>query len=155
MEIKYWIIKSEPNTYSIDDLKREGFTSWEGVRNYQARNFIRDQMKYGDLVLFYHSNAKPPGVAGLCRICKEAHPDVSARDPTTLYFDEKATVEKPIWFMVEVEYVESFSHFISLPELKKDPRLATLEILKTGNRLSITPVSKEHFDLICHMGRTN
>ena len=94
---KYWLMKCEPTTYSIDDLEREGTTHWEGVRNYQARNFMRDEMQVGDDVLFYHSNTKPPGIVGLARVCKKAYPDFFALDPKSKYFDPKASKEKPIW----------------------------------------------------------
>lgn len=151
--IKYWMMKSEPSVYSIDDLKRDGFTSWEGVRNFQARNMMRDEMTEGDLILFYHSNAKPPGVAGVCRVCREAHPDTTAQDPKSSYYDPKSSAKNPIWYMVEVEYVEKFPDFVSLSELRNTPELKNLNVLQKGSRLSILPVDPKHFDMICKMGR--
>lgn len=151
-KIRYWLMKSEPDVFSIDDLKREGFTDWEGVRNFQARNFMRDEMKVGDLALFYHSNASPPGVAGICRICRESHPDLTAQDKESPYFDPKASESKPIWMMVEVEFVEKFPHFVSLAELKKHPELKDLVVLRKGSRLSITPVEKSDFEFIQALG---
>lgn len=151
-EIHYWLMKTEPSVFSIDDLKRNGFSEWEGVRNFQARNFMRDEMRVGDLALFYHSNASPSGAAGICRICRESHPDFTAWDKASPYFDPKATPAKPIWMMVEVEFVEKFPHFVALNELRKQPQLEGLKILEKGSRLSITPVEKKHFELICAMG---
>jgi predicted RNA-binding protein with PUA-like domain len=129
-------MKSEPESYSIDDLKKEGRTEWNGVRNYQARNFMRDRMEMGDLVLFYHSSAEPPGVAGIAKVCAKAHPE---KDPT--------------WMMVDIAFVGKFSHFVSLEEIRKDPRLGAMLVLKRGQRLSIQPVSKEHFEIVRKMGR--
>ena len=103
---QYWLMKSEPSAYSIDDLQKDGITQWEGVRNYQARNFMRDQMKIGDKVLFYHSNTNPPGIVGLAEVCKESYPDYFALDATSKYFDPKATEEKPIWMTVDVKFVK-------------------------------------------------
>lgn len=117
-KVNYWLMKTEPSVFSIDDLQTKGFSDWDGVRNFQARNYMRDEMKVGDLVLFYHSNANPSGIAGICRVCREAHPDFTAWDKTSPYYDPKATPENPIWMMVEVEFVEKFSHFVSLVELK-------------------------------------
>lgn len=151
-KIQYWLMKSEPSTFSIDDLKQKGFSEWDGVRNFQARNFMRDGMHVGDLALFYHSNANPSGIAGICRICKEAHPDFTAWDKKSPYYDPKASADNPIWMMVEVEFVEKFSHFISLLELKNHPQLRGLRVLEKGSRLSITPVEKKHFELIRALG---
>lgn len=154
-EIQYWLMKSEPDVFSIDDLKNAGFTHWEGVRNFQARNFMRDEMKVGDLALFYHSNASPSGIAGICRVCRESHPDLTALDKESPYYDPKASALKPIWMMVEVEFVEKFTHFITLAELRKNEELKDLRILQKGSRLSITPVEKKHFELIQKLGHTN
>ncbi len=145
-------MKTEPDVFSIDDLKKNGFSDWEGVRNFQARNFMRDQMQVDDLALFYHSNATPSGVAGICRICKLAHPDYTAWDKSSPYFDPKASPENPIWMMVEVEFVEKFTNFIPLSDLRKHPQLNGLKILEKGSRLSITPVEKKHFELIRDLG---
>lgn len=150
--MKYWLMKTEPSTYSIDDLKREGASAWEGVRNYQARNFMRE-MKIGDLALFYHSVINPPGVAGICRISRESFPDHTALDGKSQYFDRKASPENPIWMMVQVEFVEKFPHFVTLEKLRETPSLEGLKILEKGSRLSITPVESQHFKLICKMGK--
>ena len=150
--MNYWLMKSELSSYSIDDLKRDKKTSWEGVRNYQARNFMRDQMRVGDLVLFYHSNAEPPGVAGIAKVCKLAHPDRTAWEPKSKYYDAKASPQNPIWMMVDIEFVEKFPHFISLEELKKTKSLESMRVLQKGSRLSVQPVSKEHFQIIEKLG---
>ena len=112
---KYWLMKSEPNVYSIDQLRKEGTSCWEGVRNYQARNFMRDDMKEGDLVFFYHSNAKPTGIVGLAQVVKEAYPDHFAWDKNSKYFDEKSSPDNPRWFMVDVGFVEKWKEPITLP----------------------------------------
>lgn len=153
MKQRYWLMKSEPSTFSIDDLQRDGFTDWEGVRNFQVRNMMRDEMKPGDLALFYHSNAKPPGVAGVCRICEAAKPDATQWDPESKYYDKKSSPENPIWILVEVEFVEKFPNYISLQQLKDQHALRDMPLLRKGNRLSITPVTQEQFELICHLAR--
>lgn len=139
--------------YFIDDLARDEKTCWDGVRNYQARNFMRDQMKLGDFVLYYHSNADPSGVAGIARICSKAHPDFTAWDPTDKHYDPKSTKENPIWMMVDVEFVEKFPHFVGLDELRKEVRLQDMLVLQRGSRLSIQPVSADHFEIVRKMGR--
>lgn len=154
-KIQYWLMKTEPSTFSIDDLKRQGFSDWEGVRNYQARNFMRDDMRIGDLALFYHSNAHPSGVVGICRICRESHPDYTSWDKNSVYYDPKASPDNPIWMMVEVEFVEKFPQVISIEELRKHPQLEGLRILEKGSRLSITPVEKKHFEFICKLSQFN
>lgn len=146
--MKYWLFKSEPNAYSIEDLEKEKSTSWDGVRNYQARNFMRDQMKVGDMGLFYHSNAKPPGVVGICKVCKEAHQDHTAFDEKSRYYDPKSSLEKPTWMMVDVQFIKKFSRLIPLEELKEIPGLEGMVLLQKGSRLSIQPVEKKHFNLI-------
>lgn len=147
-------MKSEPSTYSIDDLKRDDVSSWEGVRNFQARNYMRDEMKIGDLALFYHSVILPPGVAGICRISRESFPDHTAWDPQSKYFDPKASPDHPIWMMVQVQFVEKFPHFVTMEELRANPLLEGLKTLQKGSRLSITPVDPQHFKLICKMGKS-
>lgn len=151
MDIHYWLMKSEPLAFSIEDLQREGFTEWDGVRNYQVRNMMRDQMRVGDLAFIYHSNTKTPGIVGLCRICSEAKPDLSQWDPTSEYYDPKSPQDNPYWLMVEVEFVEKFSYLISLQTLKKQPQLSEMIILQKGNRLSITPLTHEQFTHICEL----
>ncbi len=152
MPPQYWLLKSEPGSYSIDDLKKDCKTAWTGVRNYQARNFMRDQMKVGDLVLFYHSNAEPPGVAGIARVCSGAHPDESAWDENDTHYDPRSTKEKPVWMLVDVEFVEKFKRFVSLEEIKNEPKLAGMLVLKKGQRLSVQPVERGHFEVLRKMG---
>jgi predicted RNA-binding protein with PUA-like domain len=150
--MRYWLMKSEPDVYSIDHLARDGETCWNSVRNYQARNFMRDDMKVGDGVLFYHSNASPPGVAGVGRISRAAYPDTTAQDPDDEYFDPKASPEDPRWYMVDVAFVEKFESFVPLDRLKG---MKTFDdMLVTGkSRLSVQPVTKKHFDAVVRLGR--
>lgn len=151
--MKYWLLKTEPSSYSIDDLQRDGSTGWDGVRNYQARNFMRDQMKIGDLALIYHSNAKPAGVVGLARVCRESHPDETAQDPQDIHFDPKASPENPRWFMVDIEFVEKFPRMIPLTFIKEHPVLQEMVVAQRGSRLSITPVEPTHFEMILQAAR--
>ncbi len=144
-------MKTEPNVFSIDDLKSQKTTPWEGVRNYQARNFMRDEMKKGDLILIYHSNAKPPGIAGVGVVSKEAFPDHFAWDKKSKYYDPKSTKENPRWMMVEVKFKKKFKELLSLGEIKETEGLENMLILRKGNRLSITPVEKKHFEQIIGM----
>ena len=137
--MRYWLMKSEPAEFSIDDLAREGQVAWFGVRNYQARNFMRDQMRVGDGVLFYHSSCAEPGIAGLAEVVKLAYPDASQFDPASPYFDPKATPDRPRWFNVEVRIVRK-TRLLRLAELRDYPELADMRLLQRGNRLSITPV---------------
>jgi len=148
--VNYWLMKSEPDVFGIDDLaKRPRKTEhWDGIRNYQVRNMLRDDMKKGDLALFYHSNCKEPGIVGIMRIVKQAYPDTTAFDPDSKYYDPKSDPEKPRWLMVDVQFVEKFSHNVSLQELKNHRNLAEMQILRRGNRLSVTPISKKHWDYI-------
>lgn len=149
--MRYWLMKTEPDVFSIDDLKSQKTTPWEGVRNYQARNFMRDEMKKGDLVLIYHSNAKPPGIAGIGVVSKEAFPDHFAWDKKSKYYDPKSTKENPRWMMVEIKFKKKFNEILSLSELKETKGLEEMLILRKGNRLSITPVEKKHFEQIIGM----
>jgi predicted RNA-binding protein with PUA-like domain len=148
-----WLMKTEPETYSIDDLARDGRTWWNGVRNYQARNFMRDAMRLGDPVLVYHSSAEPPGVAGLARVSGAAKPDPTALDPQDPHFDPKATKANPIWVMVEIEFVERFEAVLPLARLRAEPKLEGLALLARGQRLSIQPVSDAHFRTILALAR--
>lgn len=141
-------MKSEPDVFSIDDLKTKKQSGWDGVRNYQARNFMRDEMKLGDYVLFYHSSCEIPGVAGVAKVCKESHPDPTQFDAKSDYYDEKATKDNPRWFMVAVEFVEKSKNYLPLSELKNMKGLEKLPLLQKGSRLSINPVSKEEFEII-------
>ena len=150
---QFWLIKSEPSVYSIDDLARDGVTHWDGVRNYQARNFLRDGMKRGDLVLFHHSNADPTAVAGLARVCREAYPDHTARDPQDPHHDPAATADNPIWVMVDIAFVEKFPCPVTLTRIKADPNLEGLLLTQKGSRLSVQPVSEAHFRHIRAEGR--
>lgn len=148
---RYWLMKSEPDVFSIDDLKAKGRAPWDGVRNYQARNYMRDGMRVGDLILFYHSSTEPPGVAGLARVAREAYPDFTAWDPRSDYRDPKSTPENPVWMMVDVEFVAKFPRFISLEELKSSPVLKGMLVAKRGIRLSVQPVEKKHFEAVLKM----
>lgn len=143
----YWLVKSEPSVYSIDDLRRDGQTLWEGVRNYQARNFLQ-AMRRGDLVLFYHSGSEPPGVAGIGKVVQEAYPDPTQFDRRSPYFDEGATKVKPRWFCPDIAFVEIFKHFVSLDDVRELPEATDLPLLKRGNRLSVMPVSDVAFKAI-------
>jgi predicted RNA-binding protein with PUA-like domain len=141
---KFWLMKSEPDVYSIDDLRRDGTEPWEGVRNYQARNFMRDMAK-GDLAIFYHSSTKPPGAAGVCRIFREAYPDPTQFDEKSNYYDSKSKREDPRWSMVDVEFVEKFDEMVPLQTMKDDPALEGMRVTQMGSRLSVQPVEKKHF----------
>ena len=149
--MNYWLMKTEPDVFSIDDLKEQKTSPWEGVRNYQARNFMRDEMKKGDMVLIYHSNAKPPGVVGIATVSKESYPDYFAWDKKSKYFDAKCDPENPRWFMVDVKFKKKFKNLISLSDLKEYKQLNDLLILRKGNRLSITPVTKKDFEFIANL----
>lgn len=144
-------MKSEPDVYPFSQLVEDGSTHWDGVRNYQARNTMRDDMKVGDFVLFYHSNTKPPHVAGLARVCREGYPDHTSWDTSSKYFDEKSSPDNPRWMMVDIEPIQAFE-MISLPDLKANPSLEGMPLLARGQRLSVQPVSDEHFQIVCAMG---
>lgn len=148
--MNYWLMKSEPNTFSIDDLAgRPGqLEPWDGVRNYQARNFMRDQMKIGDQVFFYHSNCEVPGIVGIMTVTSASYPDPTAFDPNSHYFDPKSDPSKPRWFLVEVRYDRHLRRGIPLSELKKHDALEDMQLLRRGNRLSITPVTREQWHYI-------
>jgi predicted RNA-binding protein with PUA-like domain len=153
MPRRYWLMKCEPSAYTIDDLARDGVTSWEGVRNFQARNFIRDQMQVGDGVLFYASSADPSGVTGLAEIARKAYPDAFAWKKGHAYFDPASTPEKPVWYSVDIRFVERFPRIISLETLKATPGLEEMMVTKKGSRLSIQPVTKREFDIVTRKGR--
>lgn len=148
-ERNYWLMKSEPDVYSIDDLERDGNEGWEGVRNYQARNFMR-AMAVGDLAFFYHSSTTPPGVAGVCRISKTAYPDPTQFDKKSEYFDPKSPKESPRWSIVEVEFVEKFDEVVPLQALKDEPLLKDMKVVQKG-RLSVQPANKAHFQQVLKM----
>lgn len=148
--MQHWLFKSEPDAFSIDDLKnRKNQTEhWDGVRNYQARNFLRDQIKVGDLAFFYHSSCNPPGIVGVMTIVKAGYPDYSALNPESKYYDPQSSKENPRWFMVDVQFEKKFQTMITLDELKSQPDLEKMRILRKGNRLSITPVTKDEWKII-------
>ncbi len=146
-------MKSEPETYSIDDLKRDKKTLWEGVRNYQARNFMAQEMQVGDAVLFYHSNAEPPGVAGVARVSKAAVADPTQFDKKSDYFDPAAKPNAPRWLCVEIEFVEKFKNFVSLNDLREDAKLKEMMVLRKGQRLSVQPVTSADFQIVQKKGK--
>lgn len=142
--MNYWLMKSEPDCFSIDDLKNcpDGTDHWDGVRNYQARNFLRDTIRVGDGVLFYHSNCKEPAIVGLAKVVRAGYPDHTALDPREKHFDPKSTDEKPIWYMVDVQYVAHLEHSLSRDDLRRHPVLSGMDVLRKGNRLSVQPVTR-------------
>ncbi|RRQ23777.1 EVE domain-containing protein [Guyparkeria sp. SCN-R1] len=144
----YWLMKSEPDAFSIDDLKRVGTEPWDGIRNYQVRNMIRDEMQPGDRAFFYHSNTKVPGIVGIMEIVSEARPDHTAFDPDEKYYDPKSDPDKPRWLLVDVKYVRHTKRVIPLTELKADPALEEMPLVRRGNRLSIMPVTKAQWEHI-------
>lgn len=152
---KYWLMKSEPSCFSIDDLKRapQQTTHWDGVRNYQARNFMRDLMQIGDLVLFYHSNCNPPGIIGVAEVVSESYPDFTAFDPNSEHPDVSTTPDNPRWFMVDIRFKEKFPTLLSLDLLKQQPELKDMLVLRKGNRLSITPISSKEWKTIQNLAK--
>lgn len=152
--MNYWLIKSEPDVFSFDDLKSSPKQTepWDGVRNYQARNFMRDGMKIGDLILFYHSNANPLGVAGIAEVASAPYPDPTAFDSKSKYYDPKSDPENPRWVLVDVKYHGDLKRLVSLEEMKLMPALGEMRILQRGNRLSVTPVSEKEFTAIRNAG---
>lgn len=152
--IKYWLMKSEPSDYSFDDLKNEEnqTAEWDGVRNYQARNLLRDEIKVGDRVLYYHSNSKPSAVVGTAIVVRDGYPDFTAWDPTAKHPDLKSTKDDPIWFMVDIKAEATFERIVSLKEIKNIPELSQMVLVK-NSRLSVQPVSEEEFDLILVLGK--
>lgn len=149
--MNHWLIKSEPDVFGIDDLAKVGREPWNGVRNYQARNFMWKEMKPGDLALFYHSNAKPPGVTGIARVVGEPYPDPTQFDPKSDYYDPKSKQENPRWWLTDFEFVAKFDEMITLTTLKTDTLLSEMMVCQRGTRLSITPVEKLHFKRVCKL----
>ncbi|MGE4318842.1 MAG: EVE domain-containing protein [Deferribacterales bacterium] len=151
--MRYWLMKSEPESFSIDRLAGlpEQTTSWDGVRNYQARNFMRDDMKDGDLVLFYHSNCDEPGIVGLAKVKGVPYPDFTAFDASSKYYDPKSNPDKPTWIMVDVQLVRKFNKTITLKKIKADDRLTKMMLTQKGSRLSVQPVTEEEFGIIMSM----
>jgi predicted RNA-binding protein with PUA-like domain len=138
--MNHWLMKSEPDAFSIDDLKQKKREAWDGVRNYQARNFMRDGMRVGDGVFFYHSNCAEPGIVGLAEVASDAYPDPSQFDPKSKYFDPGSSRDNPRWMLVDVKFVRKLKRTITLDELKNHPKLETMPLLRKGNRLSVMPV---------------
>lgn len=153
MSQQCWLMKCEPSAYTIDDLARDTTTSWEGVRNYQARNFMRDQMQVNDPVLFYASNADPSGVTGLAKIARAGYPDAFAWKKGHKYFDEASTRDKPLWYAVDIAFVEKFPRIVSLDTLKQTKGLEQMMVTQKGSRLSVQPVTKAEYDIVVRLGR--
>lgn len=148
MAKKYWLMKSEPGTYSINDLKRDKTTYWEGVRNYQARNFLRDEIRKGDGVIFYHSNAEPPGIAGFAEVSKSGYPDPEAFNKKSKYYDPKSKKEKPTWYVVDLKFKHALKEILPLEELRGVKALDKMPLLQKGQRLSVQPVSAAEWKVI-------
>ena len=148
--MKYWLLKTEPDCFSIDDLasQKQQTTYWDGVRNYQARNFMRDEMSVGDRVLFYHSSCDPPGIAGICEIVRAAYPDHTAFDLSNPHFDPRSKRDDPAWMMVDIRLKSKFAQLIPLDQLRTIRGLEKMELLRRGSRLSVQPVTKKEFELI-------
>ena len=153
MRRRYWLMKCEPSAYTIADLERDGTTGWEGVRNYQVRNFLRDDLQVGDGVLFYASNAQPSGVTGLATIARAGYPDPFARNKGHVYCDPKSTIENPIWFTVDVAFVERFAEVVSLETLKLTTGLEQMPVNQKGSRLSVQPCTRAEFEIVSRLGR--
>lgn len=149
----YWIFKSEPDVYSIEDLKRDKITYWDGVRNYEARNFLRDKIKKEDIVLFYHSNCDKPGVYGICEVVKEGYPDFTQFDPDNKYYDPKSNPAKPTWFMVDIKFLKKFDKPVLLDDMKSNTILKGMRLLQKGNRLSVLPITKMEYEEILKMSK--
>jgi predicted RNA-binding protein with PUA-like domain len=148
---QYWLMKSEPDAFSIDDLKRKGQEHWDGVRNYQARNFMRDGMRIGDKIFFYHSNCAEPGIVGVAEVATDAYPDPSQFDPKSKYFDAASSRDNPRWMLVDVKFVKKLKRTITLKELQADTALADMALVRKGNRLSVMPVGAEEWRHILAM----
>lgn len=150
--MNHWLMKSEPDVFGIDDLAKKKRAGWDGVRNYQARNFMR-AMKLGDLILIYHSNAEPSGVVGVARVSREAHPDPTQFDKKSEYYEPRATSDKPVWDQVEVEFVEKFARILPLELLKAQPALAEMPLVQRGTRLSVMPVSRAEWHHVLSLAK--
>ena len=151
--MKYWLAKSEPDVFSFADLQKapKKTTCWDGVRNYQARNTLRDEMKKGDRVFYYHSNAEPSGIAGICEVVREGYPDHTAFDPADPHFDPKSRQDAPTWFMVDVKAVAAFPRLVTLAELKGVKGLEKMALLQKGSRLSVQPVTRKEWEIVCRI----
>lgn len=150
--MKYWLIKSEPDVYPLKQLKREKKAEWDGIRNYQARNMMRDEMAIGDLVLYYHSNCAQPGVVGVAKVASKPYPDPTQFDKKSKYHDPKSPEGNPRWILVDMKFVAEFREEVGLARMKEDKALEGMLILRRGNRLSITPVEAKHFRRVCKLG---
>jgi len=155
--MNYWLIKSEPHVFSFDDLlaSPKQTTPWDGVRNYQARNFMRDDMKQGDKILYYHSSTKIPGVVGVAEVASDPYPDPLQFDENSNYYDEKASKDEPRWILVDVKGVEKLPRLVTLDEIKSEERLADMRLVQRGNRLSVMPVTKKEFEIILELANNN
>jgi predicted RNA-binding protein with PUA-like domain len=153
--MKYWLVKTEPSVFSWDDLQKlpNQTSPWEGVRNYQARNFMRDEMKLGDRIFFYHSVAKPLAIMGIAQVVKEAYPDTFAFDPKSDYYDPKSSPENPRWVMVDLQFESAFTPPITLDELKQISGLEEMMLLRKGSRLSVQPVTAQEWEIVCNIRR--
>ncbi len=151
--MKYWLVKSEPEIFSINDLEKskDKTTCWNGVRNYQARNYMRDEMKNGDPVLFYHSNTEVPAIVGVCEVVKEGYPDFTAFDPKDPHYDSKSKKENPTWIMIDIRFVKRFNKPVTLNQIKSKRSLCKIPLVQTGSRLSVMPVQKEEYEEIISM----
>lgn len=150
----YWLLKSEPEVFSFEDLKncKDQTTYWDGVRNYQARNYLRDSIKTGDKVLFYHSNSEPNTIMGTCTVVKGGYPDFTAFDPENIHFDPKSNKDNPAWYMVDIKFEKEFSKPLTLTEIRNSPKLKNMKLLQKGNRLSVMPVTKDEYEVIASLG---
>jgi len=151
---RYWLMKCEPGAYSIDDLERDGESSWEGVRNFQARNLLRDEVKVGDGVLFYASNAEPSGVTGIAEVSREGYPDPFAFRRGHKYHDPQSDPQQPTWYAVDIRFVEKFPEIVPLATLKAAPGLAGMRVVQKGSRLSVQPVTAPEFEIVRRLGAT-
>ncbi|MBV9150089.1 MAG: EVE domain-containing protein [Candidatus Eremiobacteraeota bacterium] len=150
--MRYWLFKTEPSAYSFDDLERDSTTPWSGVRNFQARNNMLE-MKLGDQGFFYHSSIAEPAAIGICEVVREAHPDFTAFDPKSEYYDRKSKPDKPLWQMVEVRFVERLPHAVTLAQMRDEPRLVGMALLRRGQRLSVQPVTPHEWNVILELSR--
>ena len=155
MAQRFWLFKSEPSAYSYEDLVHDGVAEWDGVRNFQVRNWLKDEIKPGDAVLFYHSSAKPVGVIGVAKVVKEGYPDHTAWDPNSEHPDPKSTPDRPLWYMVDIAPERKLDQMVTLDDMRAHPGLRDMMALKRGNRFSITPLTQEEFDTIVELGTEN
>ena len=153
MAQRFWLFKSEPGAYSFDDLVRDGVAEWDGVRNFQVRNWLKSDIKVGDGVLFYHSSTSPLGVVGTATVVREGYPDHTAWDPESDHPDPKSAPDRPLWYMVDIQADQRFSDTVTVDEMRAVPELEAMLVLKRGNRLSITPVTSEEFEVVARMGQ--